>query len=625
MSDSDLVFRSLASGVTTDLVFGADENIIADSPLTVTANFEFAVDVNLHLTVPMTVTASFDVEVSVRPAYVSGASRPLVGKAVSPWHLAIKTQATAIHESTAALPLASRAGNHFQHASRLASDTSAKWTTSLPLHSDVRIHQQDAVRVLSGASVSHKDSLRVRSTSKNRFQQGLAVRSGRVIRHQDTLHDRRNRTAGRWQGAMPKSVSYTGSMGSGQHLDATYTTRYQEAMKPPPGIWDRTVVVPPKEPCYIPDAHLLFKALLDGSANLIFKCDGHGGTEPPDATVVVPIKRVYVVLNETSLRRVDGNIPLPTLGMSMTLDVDSWTWSFNASLPGRALADLEPATRGELVLVEAMINGVAYRMQIDDVGRDRSFNQSAIKISGKGRAAVLDSPTAPIMNFTNSEARTAQQLMNDVLTLGGVSIGWEIDYRAIDWAIPAGLFSHQGSYISAINAIAEAAGSYVQPHRVNQTLIVLPRYPDLPWNWGAVTPDYEIPSAVATVEATKWTNKPMYNRVYVSGISQGVLGQVTRAGTAGDLVAPMVTNPLITTAAAARQRGTPILADTGAQRSIALRMPVLAETGIIVPGKYVRYTDDPENFIGLTRSVSLDVATPEVWQTIAVETHVQPV
>ena len=45
-------------------------------------------------------------------------------------------------------------------------------------------------------------------------------------------------------------------------------------------------------------------------------------------------------------------------------------------------------------------------------------------------------------------------------------------------------------------------------------------------------------------ESLRWLEKPAYNRVFVSGQDVGVLGQVTRAGTAGDVLAPMVVDPL---------------------------------------------------------------------------------
>ncbi len=70
---------------------------------------------------------------------------------------------------------------------------------------------------------------------------------------------------------------------------------------------------------------------------------------------------------------------------------------------------------------------------------------------------MLDAPYAPTLNLTNTQARTAQQIMLDVLTVNGVSLGWAVQWGLVDWLIPAGVFSHQGSYIGAINKIAAAA------------------------------------------------------------------------------------------------------------------------------------------------------------------------
>lgn len=643
MADSDLVFGSPASGVTTDLVFGADNQAPEPSPVTVSAPLPLTasvrvyqpqpvtvealadpgVSVHLKITMPVTVSIDFGFPVAVRPVYVSGAARPLVGEATAAWQAGMLLKATAVQRHQSAKPAPAAARTRFQKADAAHAYARTAHQSALPTHSAARGRFQGGVRVVNKALARHQDALRLRNTYGSRFQQATPVAADLTVRHQDGLRDRRNRTAGRWQQGVPKSSRYVGSARSALHLDRTLGGRYQEGMKPPPGIWDRTPVVPPDpDPCYTPDPDLVFKALWDGSPHLVFICDGHDEPNPPDGTVVVPIKRVYVVLNETSLRRVDGDILIPTLSMSMSLDVDSWTWSFSAVLPGQAMADITPSSPGAPVLVEAMINGVPYRMQIERRQRDRSFNRDAFRVSGRGLATVLDRPYAPILNFANTEARTAQQLMNDVLTLNGVGIGWSVDWQAVDWSVPAGLFSHQGTHVSALNEIAEAAGSYIQPHRTAQTFIVLPRYPDLPWDWGDVTPDFEIPSSVATVEGTEWTDKPVYNRVYVSGTTDGILGQVTRAGTDGGLVAPMIVNPLVTTEAAARQLGTPTLADTGPQAMVSLRLPVLPETGVIQPGKYVRYVDGAATMFGLTRSVSVEVGTPEVWQTIEIETHV---
>ena len=104
-----------------------------------------------------------------------------------------------------------------------------------------------------------------------------------------------------------------------------------------------------------------------------------------------------------------------------------------------------------------------------------------------------------------------------------------------------------------------------------------------------------------------------------------MLGQVTRSGTAGDLLAPMVTDPLITHADAARQRGIAELSDTGRIAMVTLRLPVLAETGVIKPGKFVHYKEGGNTHVGMTRSVAVDVNMPTIYQTLTVETHLEPV
>lgn len=83
----------------------------------------------------------------------------------------------------------------------------------------------------------------------------------------------------------------------------------------------------------------------------------------------------------------------------------------------------------------------------------------------------------------------------------------------------------------------------------------------------------------------------------------------------------MVVDPLITDKPAGDQRGAYVLADTGAQIELGLRMPVLPSTGIIMPGSLVSYNDGDQDYMGLVRSVVLEASFPELWQIIGVETH----
>ena len=123
-------------------------------------------------------------------------------------------------------------------------------------------------------------------------------------------------------------------------------------------------------------------------------------------------------------------------------------------------------------------------------------------------------------------------------------------------------------------------------------------------------------------ESLRWLEKPAYNRVFVSGQGAGVLGQVTRAGTAGDVLAPMVTDALITDIAAARQRAISIFGATGRSLDVSLSLPVLPATGVIQPGTCVQYADGAATRKGLVRSVSVQVSGQvSVLQTIGVEVH----
>lgn len=83
----------------------------------------------------------------------------------------------------------------------------------------------------------------------------------------------------------------------------------------------------------------------------------------------------------------------------------------------------------------------------------------------------------------------------------------------------------------------------------------------------------------------------------------------------------MVVDALITEPAAARQRGRAVLADTGPQFEVSLRLPVLEETGIIEPGAFVEYQDGSVTRRGLVRSTQIEAGMPEVWQTLGVQGH----
>lgn len=450
-----------------------------------------------------------------------------------------------------------------------------------------------------------------------------ARRVSRSTDWQERYRDRRPAIRAPWGPADSLRRGTTGSTGTALPVRRPLGVEWREAIRPPAGMWIPPVL-PPGGGCYTPDADLLFRAVWPGAGTaLLFTCSGEGGGgDPPVATVVVPVRRVYMVFNDVSLTRVVGGIVLPNPTLRMSIDADSWTWTFSATLDGSALADVAPIS-GEPVEVEAEVNGNTFRFIVERISRERTFASNRISISGRGRNAVLAFPYSPAVQFANSIDRTAAQLANDAMTLSGVPIGWSVTWAPDDWLVPAGVWSHQGSHMSALLSVAQSIGGYVRPHRVGDSMTVLARYPVAPWDWATdVTPDIEIPSAIAVREALQWEDMPAYNRVYVSGARSGILAQVTIDGTAGDVIAPMVTEALITAAAAGRQRGLAVLGNTGRIAAVSLRLPVTSETGVIEPGTFVRYLDGVTPYLGIVRSTAIEADVRTVRQVIGIETHV---
>ena len=172
-----------------------------------------------------------------------------------------------------------------------------------------------------------------------------------------------------------------------------------------------------------------------------------------------------MVFNTVTLHRVDTGAVLHALGFTMSLDEGSWTWNWEASLHESARNHLGRDSSGRPAELAVVVNGVAFRLLLENRAKDERFlPELRFTVSGRGKAAILDEPYAPVMNFGNAANRTAQQLAAEVLTINGVSMGWDVDWGLTDWFVPGGAWTFQGTYINAINDIANAAGGYVQPH-----------------------------------------------------------------------------------------------------------------------------------------------------------------
>lgn len=579
--------------------------------------------VTVRLAQPVAVVAVLPgLTVSAQAAYESNTSRPTVAVQNSPW---AQCQRTELGNSQPQQSAGRSVRGWEAHGSAAMTLPHGVFHPLPPVQGALHRGQSELFE-RGGAcdrvvGVTHDQGMSTPQRVDTHFASAQALRHEVGLLYQEATRIRSRNPRSVWQNAQPLGVRHPSTMDKATALWRIWASRYQAAMRPPPGI-SRWVLPepPPPSPCYTPSAHLLFVVLAATGTDLLFACDKSTNPPPPDGnTVRVPVRRVYFVINNVTLHRLPDGLPVPVFSLSLALDAASWTWGFDALLPAAADALVAPGSNGGPVELVASVNGTPFRVLAESISRERVFGDSSIRISGRGRNAVLSAPYAPVMNFQQPQARTARQLMDDVLTLNGIPLGWNIDWGLTDWNVPAGVFTQQGTWMEALVAIASAAGGYLIPHPSDQSIRVRHRYPTAPWEWSTVTPDFVLPVDAVARESLRWVEKPGYNRVFVSGQDVGVLGQVTRAGTAGDVLAPMVVDALITEAAAARQRGISVLADTGQQIEVSLRLPVLAETGIIEPGAFVEYQDGGVSRLGLVRSTQVEAGMPEVWQTLGVQ------
>lgn len=500
------------------------------------------------------------------------------------------------------------------------------WQSALELTAVVRAVEQPGLPVAHVVQSRFEQARALALAARSHFQRGepvgVAVKSEfqEVIRLLPVIR-------GRFQPGVHLVTLRHEDMQTGLPLLRTWRPRFQQAQYPLPGGQPPRPEPPGRDDwCYVPTEpiELLFRP--DGRAplELLFECDRHPGPPPAPGPIVIPVRSCYMVHNSVTLYRLPAGTEFEATGFTLDIDADSWTFGWSASLHHSARAHLARTTPREFVEVECVVNGQHLILTIDPGGisRDRSFPEDRVAVRGRGRAAWLDGPQ---FSFGNTAPRTAQQLMADVLTVNGVSLGWTVDWQIEDWLIGANIWMFQGSYIAALQDIAGAVGAYIQPHLTDKVLRVLPRYPVAPWHWATdLTPDIVLPVEVTSVENIDEVIRPDFNQIHLGGVlPPAVFGPFTRTGTAGDQEAPQVLHPLITAAEAHRQRGLAELSNTGLQEHVTVQTMLLPETGIIMPGTVVSYVSDDRTRLGIVRRNGLGMQEwPVMHQRLGVETHV---
>jgi hypothetical protein len=404
----------------------------------------------------------------------------------------------------------------------------------------------------------------------------------------------------------PLRKEYRTSWGYGKLLSAAWGSRFsrgvfttvskkilwQSGRRPPPGrSADNPIVVPPVK--YAASTLLKFQCKYTGvnprGVNLNF------GLHPcPDTGLLIPIRKVYFIVNEVSLKRISDNVPIHFTSVSAGTDDDSWCWGFTASVPYSELEKIEPTASGP-VEVELAINSQVWRFAIEGYTDDEEFAKTNITVKGRSLTAYLEDPYAPTRSFKQATALNSRQFAESELTRPGLVTGYSLDWQLIDslgWLMPADTWSYSElTPIQVIQNIVQGAGGYVNSHPADKQLLVKAKYPTPYWEWPTATGLLTIPRSFVKRQSLEWHEKPAYNGVYVSGENTGVTAFVKRTGTAGEFQAPMFVNPMISAASAARNKGMSILSAGGKQATVSLDLPMEASLGLVSPGVMVEVTN----------------------------------
>ncbi len=321
--------------------------------------------------------------------------------------------------------------------------------------------------------------------------------------------------------------------------------------------------------------------------------------EPAERPPQPIIQEVYLFMPNITLYRLPDGTEFEATQCVWSTDRDSWGWRFTANLKRDAdLAIIKPTSNG-LKEIACEINGHTFTALVESYGRNRQHGNTGYTISGRSRTAWLSDPHAPLRSKALTAAYSAAALAEQELANTGFSLQW----NAQDWLIPAGSYSYnQLNPISAIKRLAEAGGYMLQSHPELKQLIVSPRYRVDPHKWSQPTTalDAILPSDFIIQESGGFREKPAYNRAIVTGgRAGGVIVTVTRDGTAGDILAPMATDDLITHSDAGYQRGRNLIAEGGTWEEMNITTMLTQSgqaPGLLLPGHLVEIQDTDDTY-----------------------------
>jgi len=395
-----------------------------------------------------------------------------------------------------------------------------------------------------------------------------------------------------WQRAIQKGITCGFGFNTAAWLKLIEHLRFQQTRKLITGAWVEPPDPEPAPPPYVGSTHLNFcckKTNVDPLNVVLNFTHDRCAPQPPDQ---LNNQKVYFIMNEGYLKRVSDNTAIEVKSLNLSIDRDSWCWSFSASLPFTEESKVN--TDDEYIEVELGLNGFNWRFLIESNTSNQQFASTDIQIKGRSVTAVL-AEEAGTRSYNQTVSASSVQLAHAELQRITLDSPFRLDWTLVDeigWTVPADAWSYMDlTPVKAIQEIAEGAVGFVSSHMSERKLLIQPRYAYAPWEWAGLTPEISVPFNLVLARAREKDFKPEYNAVTVSAENTGIQAVVKREGTAGDKMSPPVVTPFINSEQPARTMARTELSKYGKKRIYQDTIPLHPDIGVILPSKIIGMQD----------------------------------
>ena len=341
--------------------------------------------------------------------------------------------------------------------------------------------------------------------------------------------------------------------------------------------------------------------------------------ESPNGEIIEHINyEVYNVVNTVNMTVQPSNVTINFSNFRIQRDIESFAWTVTFDVLDKTSFNLIRPQGRTLKTIDIDINTESFTVVVAKGSIQRKQGSASYQCSGWSKTKLLAYPYANKRSFTDSQARTAAQIVSQELVSTGFTYTWD----TVDWLVPLGVHSYQDKTpMGAILEVCNAVGAVIVPHVTDNSFDVQPYYPVSPWSWGSATVDRTMFESQFFETSSETIPKENPDGVFVYGTeSSGVGVKVVRNGFPGTALLPDVVDKYITMNVVGQERGRVEVS----KNSFIERIPMttyIDESGIIMPQELIEFTDlDDETWRGmvLSTSISCERVGTALSQTIVV-------